>query len=50
MIDKSILAFVRVEQPVARNVTCYDVVVVRSSLTKGGKIMLLKQDGMCLSC
>lgn len=50
MIEKNIATFVRVEQPVVRDVTCLEMVGGHSSLTKRGKIRLLTQNGRCLSC
>lgn len=48
MINKSIVAFVGAEQPIAKDATYYDVDVSHFSLTKGGKTKLLTQNGRCL--
>ena len=49
-VGRSIASFVKVEQLVAIDGTCYDMVVVSSYFTERGKTRLLTQDGRCLLC
>lgn len=47
---KKVASFVKVEQQVARDTSCYDVVVGLSSMTKVGNIKCLIEDGRYLPC